>query len=189
MSQNDNEKDAFERIVDPLTIYFIDTRGEESVEELESLLGKLNFDKLSNKDKKKTRQFSFSFIIDGYFNGRELCDVDRNEKYYWSGIDYFRTHNTQFHEKMISWFRNNIEAKVQIKEELFDMPDVLSKTKKFFKEDLEPIFKEHSQSDALWEFFCDLYIYGVCVGSAEVKTHNEVAAYVKENPVPRKIGY
>lgn len=182
-------RDEFENIVDPLTIYIIDKRGEKSMEELESLLGKLNFDRLSSEDEKKARQFCFSFIIDGYFDGREMCDVDKKEKYYWSGIDYFRTHNTQFHEKMISWFRNNIEDKVQMKEELIDMSEVLSKTKKFFGEDLEPIFKEHSQSEALWEFFCDIYIYGVCVGSAEVQTHNEVGAYVKENPIPRKIGY
>ena len=188
-SAGENVKEEFENIVDPLTIFFIDERGEKSMEGLELLIGKLNLDRLSKKEEQKTRQFCFSFIIDGYYDGRDLCDVDKSEKYYWSGIDYFRTHNTQFHDKMISWFRRNIEDKIQRKEELFDMSKILSTIKKFFKGDLESILKEHSQSDAWWEFYCDLYLYGFCVASAEVQTHNEVGAYLKENPIPRKMGY
>ena len=180
---------GFDEIVDPLTIYIIDERGEQCMKEIDKLIGTLNLEQLSEEKRRGIRQFVFAFIIDGYLIGREACDLSRDEKFHWSDMQRRNAvnFNREFFQKKVDWFRSNIKTELEeTTKEMFGSDEARSSAIDTYADQMPGLLSEYRDSEAMWNYFFELVSYGACVAIAELKTCNDIIEYAEKRRASKK---
>lgn len=184
------EQDSEESIIDPLTSIILEKRAEKALDEIEELVGKLKLENAIEKERTELNDYCLAFIMIGFNHGREYTDIKPDETYTWSTLEYFSKFNYEFANNMVTWFENNIKAKdvdkyfddniEAVKQDLISSAEIVNY-------DIPVMLAEFIGSGKLWDYLFNLFIYGFKTAVVEIATHEQIAEYVKINPVKRKL--